>query len=53
MFERFTKHAIEMFVLCFIIIGLAGYLWDIIPGIIKIIAVVLIITGFVSMLKGK
>jgi len=53
MFERFTKNAIDMLVLCLIVIGIAAALWNAIPGIIKILAVILVITGFIAMLKGK
>lgn len=53
MFERFTRHAIEMIVLCFIVLVIAIGIWKAIPGIIKIAAVVLVIAGFISMLKGK
>lgn len=53
MFERFTRHAIEMLILCAIVVGLAVMLWNAIPGIIKIIVIALIVGGFISMLKGK
>lgn len=53
MYERFTKRFIEIFVLCFIIIGFAKFLWDITPLIIKILAIILIVTGFISILKNK
>ncbi len=53
MFEYFTRHLIETIVLCFVVIGLAAYIWDVIPGIIKLLAVVLIVVGFVSIVREK
>lgn len=53
MYERFTKRFIEIFVLCFIVIGAAKLLWDIIPTLIKILAIILIVVGVISIFKNK
>lgn len=47
MFEWFSYRLILMIVICFIMLGLAIFLWELIPGFIKVIAIIGIISIFI------
>ena len=50
--EWFTQRMITAIFLGLIAIGIAVAIWQALPGIIKILAVVGIITGFVKIIKN-
>lgn len=49
--ERFTRRMINTILLCLLAIGTAAAIWDALPGIIKILAVVGIVFGFLGFFK--
>ena len=51
--ERFTQKLINGIIIGLIVIGIAAAIWEAIPAIIKVFAVVGIIAGFFGALKSK
>lgn len=49
--ERFTRRLIWGIATLILIVGIAVAIWEAIPGIIKFVAVVCIIGGFLGMFK--
>ena len=50
--ERFTRKMINTILLCMLAIGVAAVIWDALPGLIKVIAIVAVVIGFINVL-GK
>lgn len=48
MFEWFSYRLIFTIIICFIILGLAISLWELIPGFLKVIAIIGIISMFIK-----
>ena len=50
--ERFTRRMINTILLCLLAIGTAATIWDALPGLIKVVAIVAVVVGFINVL-GK
>lgn len=48
-----TKFLIELILLLLLVVAIAICIWNAIPTILKIIAVILIVVGFFKMLQSK
>ncbi len=51
MFEGCTARMIAYIVIALIVLSAAVVIWEAIPGIIKVIAVIAIVVGFINMMR--
>ena len=49
--ERFTARLIAYIVIALVVVATATVIWEAIPGIVKVIAIVGIVVAFINMMK--
>ena len=49
--ERFTARLIAYIFIALIVVAAAAVIWEAIPGIVKVIAIVGIVVAFINMMK--